>query len=123
MADARRLYIDLLKAVIRNAIYRGDPRPPAPRDLEQAEAVLAKLRLKYGARAPAWSPEILHAVIEVNRPAAHTLGDADQVDNVQACVERVLADGVPGDLIETGAFRGGQCILMRGILAAYGVTD
>jgi Macrocin-O-methyltransferase (TylF) len=39
--------------------------------------------------------------------------------NVRACVERVLADGVPGDLIETGVWRGGVVILMRAILDAY----
>src|SRR5438132_2136885 len=30
---------------------------------------------------------------------------------------------IPGDFIETGVWRGGCCILMRGILAANGVTD
>ena len=39
------------------------------------------------------------------------------------CVESVIADDVPGDLIETGAWRGGSTIYMRAILAAYGVTD
>jgi O-methyltransferase/8-demethyl-8-(2,3-dimethoxy-alpha-L-rhamnosyl)tetracenomycin-C 4'-O-methyltransferase len=32
----------------------------------------------------------------------------------------VLLDGVEGDLIETGVWRGGACILMKGILEAYG---
>ena len=35
----------------------------------------------------------------------------------------IIEDDVPGDLIETGTWRGGATILMRGILAAYGVTD
>jgi O-methyltransferase len=35
----------------------------------------------------------------------------------------VLKDGVPGDFIETGIWRGGSVILMRAILKAYGVTD
>ena len=34
-----------------------------------------------------------------------------------------LTDGVPGDLIETGVWRGGATILMRAILKARGVTD
>jgi O-methyltransferase len=38
-------------------------------------------------------------------------------------VEQVLQEGVPGDLLEAGVWRGGACILMRGILAAYGVSD
>jgi hypothetical protein len=46
-----------------------------------------------------------------------------RLDNVSFCVESVLRDGVPGDLIETGVWRGGSTILMRGILKAYGVSD
>lgn len=45
-----------------------------------------------------------------------------RLDNLQYCVETVLRDGVEGDLIETGVRRGGSCIFMRGILAAYGDT-
>ena len=43
--------------------------------------------------------------------------------NIRECVETVLADGVPGDLVETGVWRGGSCIFMRGILAAHGDPD
>jgi hypothetical protein len=46
-----------------------------------------------------------------------------RLDNLQACVEDVLRQGVPGDLIETGVWRGGAVILMRAVLKAYGVTD
>jgi len=43
-----------------------------------------------------------------------------RLDNLQFCVEDVLKRGVPGDLIETGVWRGGATILMRAILKAYG---
>ena len=46
-----------------------------------------------------------------------------RMDNLQYCVERALREGVPGDLIETGVWRGGATIFMRGILKAHGVTD
>ena len=46
-----------------------------------------------------------------------------RLDNVQYCVTSVLEDGIPGDLIETGVWRGGATILMRAVLAAHGVTD
>lgn len=39
-----------------------------------------------------------------------------RLDSLQACVETVLADKVPGDLIETGVAKGGACILMRAVL-------
>ncbi|MGV9316740.1 TylF/MycF/NovP-related O-methyltransferase [Streptomyces sp. NPDC003691] len=54
---------------------------------------------------------------------AHTMVSPESLDNVQYCVERALADGVPGDLIETGVWRGGVCVLMRAVLKAHGVRD
>ncbi len=38
-------------------------------------------------------------------------------------VETILDDGVPGDLIETGVWRGGATIFMRAILKVRDVTD
>jgi O-methyltransferase len=46
-----------------------------------------------------------------------------RMDNIQSCVESVLDDAVPGDLMETGVWRGGAAIFMRGILKAHAVTD
>jgi O-methyltransferase len=46
-----------------------------------------------------------------------------RMDNLQACVETVIKDGIPGDLIETGVWRGGAVMLMKAILKAHGVTD
>lgn len=46
-----------------------------------------------------------------------------RLDNLQFCIESVLRDRVEGDLIETGVWRGGACIFMRAVLAAYGVED
>ena len=40
--------------------------------------------------------------------------------NLRYACETVLLDGVEGDFVETGVWRGGACILMRGILEAYG---
>src|SRR5262249_7945660 len=43
-----------------------------------------------------------------------------RLENLKFCVETAIRDGVPGDLIETGVWRGGACIFMRAILEAYG---
>lgn len=51
---------------------------------------------------------------------AHTMIGLRRLASLRACVEDVLARGVPGDLIETGAWRGGATIYMRAILAAHG---
>ncbi|WP_192725212.1 class I SAM-dependent methyltransferase [Mycobacterium sp. OAS707] len=54
---------------------------------------------------------------------AHTMIGRKRMENLRFCMEDVLANDVPGDFIETGVWRGGACIFMRGILAARGVTD
>jgi O-methyltransferase len=53
---------------------------------------------------------------------AETMVGLKRLDNLQHCIERILQDGVPGDLIETGVWRGGASIFMRGALKAYGDT-
>jgi hypothetical protein len=55
--------------------------------------------------------------------SAPTMIGLSRIDNIQQCIERALADHVPGDLIETGVWRGGAVIFMRGVLKAYGVED
>ena len=54
---------------------------------------------------------------------AQTMVGRKRLDQLQTCVESVLRDGVPGDLIETGVWRGGSVIFMRAILAAWGAAD
>lgn len=54
---------------------------------------------------------------------SHTMIGRKRLENVQLCAETVLEDNIAGDFIETGIWRGGTCIFMRGILMAYGITD
>ncbi|HUI26340.1 MAG TPA: TylF/MycF/NovP-related O-methyltransferase, partial [Candidatus Kryptonia bacterium] len=46
-----------------------------------------------------------------------------RLDSLQRCIETVLKQAIPGDFIETGAWRGGASIFMRAVLAAYGIAD
>jgi O-methyltransferase len=50
---------------------------------------------------------------------AYTMSGVRRLRNTRCCVEQVLADGVPGDLIETGTWRGGSAMMMRGVLQAH----
>ncbi|WP_322754970.1 TylF/MycF family methyltransferase [Frankia sp. Cas3] len=54
---------------------------------------------------------------------AHTMIGAKRIENLDVCMRTVLREKVPGDFIETGVWRGGACIFMRGLLRAYGVSD
>ena len=52
--------------------------------------------------------------------AALTMIGKARMRNLRMLTERVLNEGIPGDLIEAGVWRGGACIYMAAILAAYG---
>lgn len=59
----------------------------------------------------------------LDRPArAHSMIGLRRMQNIRDCIEAVLRNDVPGDLIETGVWRGGSTIFMRGVLKAYGET-
>lgn len=53
---------------------------------------------------------------------AHTMVSVKRLDNIQYAVTTVLEENVPGDMIETGVWRGGSCILMKAILRINGDT-
>jgi O-methyltransferase len=52
-----------------------------------------------------------------------TMTGMTRLDDLQECVENVVADRVEGDLIEAGVWRGGASILMRATLDALGEHD
>lgn len=54
---------------------------------------------------------------------ALTMVGLKRLENIQECIEDVLAKKVPGDVIETGVWRGGATIFMRAVLKAHGVTN
>jgi len=51
---------------------------------------------------------------------ALTMIGMQRLTSLQHCVETVLAEDVPGDLVECGVWRGGASILMRAVLAVHG---
>lgn len=54
---------------------------------------------------------------------AHSMIGRSRMQNLHYCLDRIIAADVPGDLIETGVWKGGATIFMRGYLAAHGITD
>lgn len=106
MSDpSRLLYLDLLKRSLINLIYDQLDQPIKLLDGRVISTFQARME---GLDWPS---------------NAHTMIGWRRLTNVQNCVEAVLRDHIPGDLIETGVWRGGASILMRGILKAYGITD
>ena len=46
-----------------------------------------------------------------------------RLTNLEECVTDVIKNDIPGDLIETGVWRGGACIFMKYILDAYKIKN
>lgn len=112
MADtAQALYLDLMKRVVSNTIYQD----AAHGWVQDRDFDAGLPKIGYDAELRAGGRDI--------PLVAHTMIGRKRLDNVHDCVERVLRDGVPGDLVETGVWRGGTTIFMRALLSAFGVTD
>lgn len=105
------LYLDLLKRALINVLYYESSQPLWVYGPEH------KFRLCDGF-------ELENRVVGEDMPGnAMTMVGWKRLSNVQQCVESVLDGGVRGDLVETGACKGGTCIFMRGVLKALGSTD
>jgi hypothetical protein len=122
--DARLLYLDLMKRILTNWIYGDAERKvvkfPPTLDRGVAEKVRA-----LGAQISIPQP-FDPRKRETGRDCpqnAHTMIGLKRLDNLQFCIQDVLANEVPGDLIETGVWRGGAAIFMRAVLKAYEIND
>lgn len=98
----RDLYLDLLIKILANTIYEDASIHPSNVGAFQSDLRAAGLD---------W-PAVAHTMIGVQR-----------LQSVRELGQRVIDDGVPGDLLEAGVWRGGCCILMRGLLAANAIDD
>lgn len=54
---------------------------------------------------------------------AFTMIGTKRLSNLRKIIESVIGEHVPGDIVETGVWRGGACIMARAVLLAYGITD
>lgn len=50
----------------------------------------------------------------------HTMVGWKRLENLQACVETIFAEGIEGDLLEAGVWRGGVAIFLKGMLFVHG---
>ena len=53
----------------------------------------------------------------------YTMVGHKRLDNIHECIKTVLEDNIPGDIIETGVWRGGAMMFAKAALNYYGVTD
>ena len=95
----RNRYLNLLESALTGTLY-GDPG--------HAGGEYSPVARTFGHDWPA---------------TAQTMIGTLRMRNLRHICEAVLLNDVPGDFIETGVWRGGSCIFMRGILEAHGDPD
>lgn len=99
--EPAELYLDLLKKSLTATLFEGEP------DHDQASQA-AFLR-----------GFVAHYI----RGTALTMLPLVRLNQLQVCIMDVVSRAIPGDMIETGVWRGGATIFMRGVLKALGISD
>lgn len=92
------LYLDLIKKCLLNLIYEDD-------------GYHGEFNAQQREEGKDW-PKV-----------AHTMIGLDGLNNIQHCIEDVIKNNIPGDLIETGVWRGGAVIFMRAILQEFNIKN
>lgn len=129
--DVRRLYLDLLKRSLTGALDQdndtilGGVRTQGMRDWKKKLAnqlgkVAGRFDFEIAYKKP-YDPQLRAAGRDWPSRAVSMVG-LKRMQNIEDCVTAIIEDEVPGDLIETGVWRGGSCIFMRGNLKAWGDT-
>lgn len=121
------LYLDLLKRCLTGYLFpessNQEVRPD--RNMRLSRRMLFEALNKKGYkvfRSKPFDPE--SRSLGKDWPSiGYSMVGLKRLDNLQFCVESVLNENVPGDLLEAGVWRGGSCIFMRAILKLRKITD
>lgn len=89
------MYLDLIKKCLLDTIYGP---------LDTSGKPVSKEVLEQGSYWPL---------------RAHTMIGEKRLNNIQQLFEKIVEDNVPGDLIETGVWRGGATIFMKALVKYY----
>jgi len=100
IGSAAASYVDLLIGVLTRWVFEHEYLPTADPELFRRAPIDRQAR----AIGRDWPPD------------AETMAGVHRLRHLASCVATLVRDGVPGDLAEAGAWRGGSCILMRGVL-------
>ncbi len=125
LSRQRDLYVDLLMGCLTRELFLTEETHDVdlsqwPGDTDMLRSVLKANRWRLtstGGRHAA------RAEGQDWPPTAETMVGRQRLADVRWCIDQVMAQGVPGDFIETGVWRGGVTILMKGMLEAWGDTE
>jgi O-methyltransferase len=128
-ATAADLYTDLLIECVNGSVH-GTPsqliaRRPASPVKKRVAAFLAD-RNRYVASSEQVGADALNHGVgwpEGRWSPGESMIGRERLRQLRDASVTVLREQIPGDMIETGVWRGGACILMKGVLKAYDDTE
>jgi hypothetical protein len=97
------LYLNLLRDALTGVLFEDSPKYPVRIGTANVHSYIAKMR-EFGRDVPS---------------KGLTMIGTRRMNSLRQCVETILREKVPGDLMEAGVWRGGATIFMRAILQAY----
>ncbi|MFN0111991.1 MAG: TylF/MycF family methyltransferase [Blastocatellia bacterium] len=127
--NPKALYIDLMKRCLTFSIWGEVPKDVYPSELSPEQRTAWQILISgQSGDSLRLMREVLfdpaRREIGYDHPSlGHTMIGLKRMENLQFCVESALANNVPGDLMETGVWRGGSTIFMRAILKAWQITN
>lgn len=121
----KELYLELLKKTILYEIWiENEIYLPLPKNIEIPDDILDYLKQNNLEIVKRYHPdkELRRQGLD-HPPLAHTMIGRIRMDHLHQCLRTVLEENIEGDFIETGVWRGGACIFMRGFLKVHGITN
>lgn len=131
-------YLDLLKQVLTDYIRVDNPFANAmpmqfvraanqrKRARDRALAAIAR-RLKLQLAKPSHFSTEERRELRANGldwpPLAETMVGLKRLEHLQTVIETILAENIPGDLLEAGVWRGGASIFMQAVLTVNDARD
>jgi O-methyltransferase len=133
VAGARQMYLELLKKSVLGELYwENEARLLYLRDcLDGLDRYSPKTLLRIEQEKREFCQQYLDKCragrvrdndLE-NLGFQHTMIRWRRLENLIECLQSLHEDGIRGDLIECGVWRGGSTIFMRGFLKAYDIVD
>lgn len=119
------MYLELLKKTILGEIWLDEVEyGPVPSDISISQELLDQLAV-YDLEILRKTPPNKALRNEgLDWPLlAHSMIGRLRLNNLHDCLQTVVQDSIEGDFIETGVWRGGSCIFMKGFLKAHGIID
>lgn len=137
--DIRKKYLELLKKSLLNEIYlENELRIFCLTEKELYKKwppIFKKVAFEKLHHIGKYFPEKFEALkngrkegklLKVNTPHlvyADTMIGRKRLDNIEFCLETILAESIPGDIMECGVWKGGAAIFMKAYLDTYESKD